>query len=142
MMKTKRMNKKGKRAFFLLLLATAVYLLIPKSRTVYGISDGGAYHMVVESEELLAPWIWFDISEKAIQFTSSLDERISLTTSGTVEFLHGKGYAVSEDREQIWIFEVIDNDTIEFVAEGSTIPFDSEGNAILFDGAQFKRIDK
>ncbi len=134
------MSKKGKTLLCLFLLVAAVCLLFPKSRTIYGISDGGVYSVAAESEGSMEPWIWFDMSGKSIRFTSALDAGISLTTSGTVEFHNEKVYAVSDDGMQTWIFEVKDNDTLLFVAKGSTIPTDSKGNAAISDGAQFKRI--
>lgn len=132
------MNNKGKLLLFLLLLAVAVPLLLPRNRTVYGVSDGGIYHMAAESEDALAPYIRFFYSGNSLRFRSSMDIRISLAVDGTAELRNGKVRTVSDDGKQIWAFEVRDNETLIFLAEDSTVPLNKDGEPVIPDGAVFR----
>lgn len=136
MMKKIRMNKK--RILLLgLLLVAFVALLMPKSKTVYGISPG-TYEMADGEADGCVPVIYFDMTTSEIRFTLSADRRISLAHHGIVK-LDGKAYAISENGDDQWIFEVVDNETIKFVQKGSSRLRLSE-NRILPDGAVFRYV--
>ena len=104
------------------------------SKTYYGISEG-TYRMETEEDSSLRPLIHFDMEGSDIRFVFGADERISFAYSGYVE-LDGKVKAHSENGGKIWIFEVVDNDTIRFIQKGSSEFPLKEGS--IPDGAVFR----
>ena len=119
-----------------LLLAAAAIFFLPRSRTVYGISEG-TYRMVTEDGSETAQSVYFDMSGEKIRFVFGMDPRMSFTYTGTAQ-LNGKVRLQAENGGETWIFDVPDNDTIVFVRNGSS---DVMGEN-LPDGAVFRYVSE
>ena len=119
-----------------LILAATVCFLLPRSKTVYGISEG-TYRMVMEDGIETAPLVHFDMSGDRIRFVFGMDPRMSFAYTGTVQ-LDGTVRLRADNGGDVWIFEVPDNDTIIFVQNGSS---DCMGEN-LPDGAVFRYVSE
>jgi len=112
------------------LLILAVILIISKvgNHTYYGISEG-FYRLETESSKPAA-YIHFDSNNAFVLGV----ENISFSFSGRVE-LDGDVNLVAKTGEK-WVLEVVDNDTLKFLAGKS------DADSLMFpDGAIFKYAD-
>lgn len=115
------------------LLILAVILIISKvgNHTHYGISEG-FYRMETESSKPAA-YIHFNLTDSNNAFVLGA-ENISFSFSGGVE-LDGDVNLVAKTGEK-WVLEVVDNDTLKFLAGKS------DADSLMFpDGAIFKYAD-
>ena len=119
-----------------LLLAAAACFLLPRSKVVYGISEG-TYRMVTENGSETAPFIHFDMSAQPGRFVFAKDMRMSFAYTGTVR-LDGEVRLQADNGGEIWIFDVPDNDTLVFVGKASS---DFMGEK-LPDGTVFRYVSE
>ena len=111
------MNKRKMMAVLLLAAVLFLGLVIHNgNKVVYGISEG-AY--VKQTNEDFVPLVHFDMSSQPIRFVMSADERVSFAYRGTVKLKNGYAYLHVENGGQVWVFDVIDNDTIAFAEKKS-----------------------
>lgn len=129
------MNKKQLLLTGILLFAF-VLLVMTRSKTVYGISEG-TYELTEEIAECV-PVIHFAMSDSEIRFTMAADRRISLAYHGRVE-LDGRVNAIADNGKDRWIFEVVDNDRIAFIQRGSS-EWKLGSDIKLPDGAIFQYV--
>lgn len=98
------------------------------------------YTMVLDedSEGIFAPYLSLDESNNTFLFT--YDILSSYMPTGTYEIADGVLTAQSDDGKYTYLFDVIDDNTIEFKRDGSSDVKLTDGHSgmQIYDGAQFK----
>ena len=104
----------------------------------YGVSSGT--YSVAGEDGFFLPNITFDIQNE--RFVLDFDPLSSCFNTGTIKIEHGKVIATTDDNKYTYIFQVIDNDTLQFVEKGSSKIATRSGDVAVNDGTEFKFVDK
>ncbi len=98
--------------------AVVVGVLLNANKVIYGLSEGTYTAGNVESIRTPAS-ITFDFEKST--FTFCYDLLSSYLPQGTWEIEKGKVIATTDDKNHVYIFDIVDHDTIAFVQKGSSI---------------------
>lgn len=132
------MKKKPLIVFLALICVLFVFLSNCGNQVVYGIS-GGTYKMVTNTATAFAPAVSFDLTEgQCFQFT--FDLLSSYLSVGSVT-MNGHAVCKTDDGKFTYIFEVVDNDTLRFMAKDSSATVRVDGTTAVPDGALFKYVE-
>ena len=104
------------------------------NKQVYHLSDG-TYEMETKGETDLAPAVTFDLKENTFVFTYDLLS--SYANIGTITVNDGTVVGVTDDDNYTFIFEIVGDDAVKFVAEGSGSTQTVEGKTAVPDGSIF-----
>lgn len=126
--------RKKKLAPFLLRTCIAFLTLSGCSGTGYGLSSG-TYKMTDENECGFAPAISFDLNSDTFTFASNILS--SYLNTGTIGVENGNVVGTTDDGLSTYAFQIVDNDTIQFVAGQSHV----ESGCAMADGAEFKYVE-
>ena len=122
----------------IILLIGFFVFLKPQNKEIYGLSAGT--YSVVGSDALFQPNIHFDLQKNRFIFTYDLLS--SYANAGKIEIGNGRVIASTDDNKYIFVFEVVDNDTIRFVQDGSAKIHVRPGNTAIVDGTEFNYADE
>lgn len=135
----KQMTKSTRWVVPILLAVVAVVgCFLLRNREEGALLETGGYCMVTEDPDGLTPYIHFYREDGKLRFRSSMDKRISRVIDGEVKIQNGKVYTTSEDGSQVWVFRLLDRETLEYVKEESTTVTDRSGKEIVTDGTVFR----
>lgn len=135
----KQMTKSTRWVVPILLAVVAVVgCFLLRNREECALLETGGYCMVAEDPDGLTPYIHFYREDGKLRFRSSMDKRISRIIDGEVKIQNGKVYTTSEDGSQVWVFRLLDRETLEYVKEESTAVTDRAGKEIATDGTVFR----
>lgn len=129
------MKKKHICLIFFLMLVSLSLLGGCGQKDVPMLSDG-TYVMVMEDSEAIAPAINFNLEDKTFSFF--YDPFSSYLNVGTVEISDGKAVCTTDDEQFTFVFQIIDNDTLEFLAEESSSVKTVDGYDAVLNHAEFR----
>ena len=105
---------------------------------IYGLSEG-TYTVEGAADAIVPASITFDLDNNTFSF--SYDFLSSYLPHGTWKIEKGKVIATTDDQNYVYIFNIIDNVTLEFVQKGSSvIRYTDENintNPPIVDGTKF-----
>ena len=113
-------------------------ILLNSGKVIYGLS-GGTYTVENAENAIIPASITFGFKKDTFSF--NYDLLSSYLPRGTWEIKKGKVIATTDDQNYVYIFDIVDNDTLEFVQKGSsTITYTDENintNPPIVDGTKF-----
>lgn len=127
-----------KRHFLVIFLVSTLFIFGGcGDKSVSEISDG-TYTMVTTDEEAFAPSITFNLDDNTFRFTYDLFS--SYLNIGTIDVSDGKVICTTDDEQFTFVFKIIDNDILEFLAEESSAVKTVDGYDAVLDQAEFKYV--
>lgn len=123
-------------------LVGGVWLAGNRVNVIYGLSEG-VYAMQGDAG-LAVPRVSFEMGDKSADYRFVLlaDPLSSYAAVGTYTLKDGNAVLQTDDGENTYIFEVVDNDIIRFVQKGSAQIVDAAGENMVPDGAEFMFVDE
>lgn len=104
---------------------------------------GGTYTMAAEGESAeeaaFSPSVCFDVNSDT--FTFGYNPLSSYLSMGSITVSGGKVTAKTDDGLYTYVFELVDEDTVRFLADGSSETVGADGNTAVPDGAEFRRTE-
>ncbi len=113
-------------------------ILLNRNKTIYGLSEG-TYIVAGAEDSILPASITFDLDKETFSFRYDLLS--SYLPHGTWKIEKGKVILTTDDQNFVYIFDIIDNDTLEFLQKGSSaityIDKNTNSNPPIVDGTKF-----